>query len=230
MTPNHSSETVRLNVGGTKYEVSNSLIKSYPESLLFAKWIEGKPKPSTGSLEDLMSPRKVIVQELFFDRNGVRFQYVLDYMRDQKVHLAAGFSQGSIRQELDHFGFKNVPADAIDGGSANLLEVAEHVVKVDEDYQKIIGDFKTAREGEIIAYWIYKQYMKDGSLSLKLKEDVNHYVLNVARALFGDANAGSFKPVMNKYLSKYGLVLKSHSLTEKRPNGLEYNFFSAKIV
>mmetsp|Transcript_10454 Transcript_10454/g.10099 ORF Transcript_10454/g.10099 Transcript_10454/m.10099 type:complete len:214 (+) Transcript_10454:1080-1721(+) len=110
---------------------------------------------------------------VFIDRNGVRFQYVLDYMRDQKVHSAIGASGASIRKELEYFGFDNIPADAIDVSSANL-EVAEIVVMVNKEYKQTIDDSKTARDGEIVAHWIYKKYMNNGSLGLNITTSANH--------------------------------------------------------
>lgn len=65
-------------------------------------------------------------------------------------------SHGSIdsaRIELEYFGFENaVPVEAITRGRANLPNVAEHIVMVDTDYQQVVADSKTPREGAIIAH------------------------------------------------------------------------------
>jgi hypothetical protein len=63
-------KAIRLNVGGTRYEVSRSLMEMYPDTMLARLTSD-----DWSNADD---------QEVFIDRNGPRFQYVLDYMRDQK--------------------------------------------------------------------------------------------------------------------------------------------------
>jgi hypothetical protein len=61
---NQEARIVRLNVGGARYDISRTLIEGYPDtmlaSLISERWQED---PTT---------------EIFIDRNGQRFQYVLD--------------------------------------------------------------------------------------------------------------------------------------------------------
>jgi hypothetical protein len=85
-TKNDTSKVVRLNVGGTHYEVSRSLMEMYPDTML-ARMISDE-----WSNED--------DQEVFIDRNGPRFQYVLDYMRDQKAALAMNVTKESNKGDL----------------------------------------------------------------------------------------------------------------------------------
>ena len=223
MTTN-SPKTVRLNVGGTKYEISTSLIDMYPDTMLARmisdRWQQHDDDDNDGTTTE---------EGVFIDRNGVRFQYVLDYMRDQKVHSAIGASCASIRKELEYFGFDNVPADAIDVSSANL-EVAEHVVMVNKEYKQIVDELKLARDGEVVAHWIYKEYMKNGSFKL----DMNTSVSQVGSSSYSEAYAviqrnayDSFKLTINKSLSKYGLMVNSlvYDL-----NIVSYSFDLAKIV
>jgi BTB/POZ domain len=105
-TSNDHSEIIHLNVGGTHYKISRSLIEQYPATVL-AKMISKEWSSSDNN-------------EIFIDRNGQRFRYVLDYMRDQKAHLAMDVSKDSILTELDYFGFGNVPLDSIDVGKASF--------------------------------------------------------------------------------------------------------------
>ena len=175
----HSPKTIRLNVGGTKYEVAKSLFATYPDTML-ATMISDHTTKTEVLFLDRNGLRRGEHEELFIDRNGHRFQYVLDYMRDQHVHSMVGVSCASIRKEFEYFGFFNIPNDAIDGGSANL-DVAEHIVMVIKESTKLEDDLKTARDSEIIANWIFHEYMKAGWLSLRLHEDVNrsvHYVMH----------------------------------------------------
>jgi hypothetical protein len=85
---------INFNVGGTKYEVSDSLLDRYPDSMLRKissdTWQEGATDKST--------------EEIFIDRNGERFQYVLDYLRDSCVELPMSIPKGQLVADLDYFG------------------------------------------------------------------------------------------------------------------------------
>jgi hypothetical protein len=65
----NNAPTITFDVGGTIYKVSRSLINQYPDTMLARMvsdtWLNGNQK-----------------EPLFIDRNGERFQYCLDYMRD----------------------------------------------------------------------------------------------------------------------------------------------------
>merc|ERR1740129_2236677 len=81
--------TFKLNVGGTKYEVSNSLLDCFPNSMLRRitsdAWREGATDSQT--------------MEIFIDRNGERFQYILDFMRDNVVVLPLSVPRGQLITE-----------------------------------------------------------------------------------------------------------------------------------
>ena len=57
--------TVKLNVGGRHYEISSELIEKFPDSVL------------STLVSDCQDP----TEEVFIDRNGDMFAYVLDFMR-----------------------------------------------------------------------------------------------------------------------------------------------------
>ena len=213
--PNRSPKTIRLNVGGTKYEVAKSLIETYPDTML-ATMISDHISKTEVLFLDRNGLRRGEHEELFIDRNGHRFQYVLDYMRDQNVYSMVGVSCASIRKEFDYFGFFNIPKDAIDGGSAKL-----------ED------DLKTARDSEVIANWIYHEFMKAGWLNLRLVEHVNrsvHYVMHGRQHnnVFND----NWKPAINAVLvPKYGLFLRTIASkdTTVRPFAKVFSFDLVKF-
>ncbi|CAB9519416.1 PotAssium voltage-gated channel [Seminavis robusta] len=87
MATTSSTKTAELNVGGSKYEVSRSLIEQYPDTML-ARLVS-----ETWQRDE---------QEIFIDRSGLRFQYVLDYMRDKKVHVGLGILVAAIKTELQY--------------------------------------------------------------------------------------------------------------------------------
>jgi hypothetical protein len=118
---NENNKVIRLNVGGTRYEVSRLLIEMYPDTML-ARLISDE-----WSGED--------DQEVFIDRDGPRFQYVLDYMRDQKTTLAMNINKESVLTELEYFGFANIPSESIDQKLSNTLAQG-HIEATQIDFAK----------------------------------------------------------------------------------------------
>ena len=114
---NTNSATIRLNVGGTSYEVSRSTIEQYPDTMLARMVSEAWNSDDSGDESDKDK------KELFIDRNGERFQYVLDYMRDgSDVSLPVLVSKEGFLKDLEYFGFENVnPTNVF--SSSNYLQV-----------------------------------------------------------------------------------------------------------
>jgi hypothetical protein len=96
-----TNKIVTFNVGGTRYEVSRSLLNQFPNSMLCKS-------ASEQWQEDPDS-------EIFIERDGARFKYVLDYMRDGKVDVPITQTQASILAELKYFGI-----DVVDNESGNV--------------------------------------------------------------------------------------------------------------
>ena len=87
-----SPTTIQFNVGGIQYVVSRSLLEMFPDTMLASlaspRW--------TSTVTDGETPKPI-----FIDRNGERFQYILDYMRDNcKVNLPISISPDAIITEL----------------------------------------------------------------------------------------------------------------------------------
>ena len=90
--PSHAP--IKFNVGGTRYEVSQSLLDRFPESMLARicseTWQEGVTSEDTDGKG-----------EIFIDRNGERFQYVLDYMRDDFVLLPLSIPRAQLISDME---------------------------------------------------------------------------------------------------------------------------------
>ena len=85
-----SDKTVKFNVGGQVYEVSQSVLDMHPASML-AK--------STSKLWKKES-------NIFIERDSARFHFVLDYMRDGKVTISVTESKETVMAELEYFGIE----------------------------------------------------------------------------------------------------------------------------
>ncbi len=64
--------TVKLNVGGSVYEISKSLLDQYPDTML-ARMVSDTWSSGRNSGQNTC---------LFIERDGERSRYCLDYMRD----------------------------------------------------------------------------------------------------------------------------------------------------
>ena len=99
--PPTNSHIVTFNVGGNIYSVSRSLLQQHPDTMIARlasdKW-NGGTNNSTA---------------LFIERDGERFRYVLDYMRDGVVRLPTNIPKEALYQDLNYYGFQNVRPFAI---------------------------------------------------------------------------------------------------------------------
>jgi hypothetical protein len=95
-----SQTIIKFNIGGIRYEVSQSLLQSYPDTMLAKCAAEQWHKDPNA--------------ETFIDRNGLRFQYVLDYLRDGKVYLPPTVAKASLISDLQYYGVENIQEDKMD--------------------------------------------------------------------------------------------------------------------
>jgi hypothetical protein len=102
-TTSKKESMVRLNVGGQRYDVPKSLFDLYPSSMLGRLVSEEWGRKNTGTNNNHDDD-----DIIFIDRNGYRFQYVLDYMRDQEVNLPMTESIEATKRELEYYGLEGV--------------------------------------------------------------------------------------------------------------------------
>lgn len=117
-----SCSRVKFNVGGRHYEVPRSLIETLPSTMLGRMTSETWQKDPEATL--------------FIDRNGERFQYCLDYMRDGAVWLPLNVPKEGILLDLDYFGFEEVDTTKIHGGRSNLA-AGQHLIKCKEEHERV---------------------------------------------------------------------------------------------
>jgi hypothetical protein len=92
---NSGTDTVTFNVGGRLFEVSLSTLDRYPRSLLSQLVREQWPRGARGNAA------------VYLDRDGERFRYILDLMRDQKVKLPCTESREMFIREVKHLGLES---------------------------------------------------------------------------------------------------------------------------
>lgn len=91
---NTKQTTVKFNVGGKVFEISRSLLDSFPETMIYKAasetWMQENSEP------------------IFIERDCDRFHYVLDYMRDGYCSLPYHTTIDAVLNELSYFGFDKV--------------------------------------------------------------------------------------------------------------------------
>lgn len=92
-----------FNIGGKSFQVSRDLLDKYPESMMLrvvAELWEQERKTSK-------------VKSIFIDRDGDRFVYVLDYMRNGSVTLPITVSKDSFLSDLNYYNIGDPQENAV---------------------------------------------------------------------------------------------------------------------
>lgn len=115
-----------LDVGGITYRISRSLLDQYPDTMLSRMASETWHK----------NPGETI----FVERDGRRFAFVLDFMRDAKVSFPAGvpnsgITKSSILDELSYFGFVNVDEGCVQADFQEF-QGAKYIAQITEGFEK----------------------------------------------------------------------------------------------
>ena len=157
------SSIIKLNVGGVRYDVSQSLLDRFPCSMLSKlvsdTWIEGAMDEDT--------------KEVFIDRNGERFQYVMDYMRDGVVELPMSIPRGQLVMDMNYFGIDyqdcNItlsvanPKDLFHCLGRYRIYFTEKEVEIEARYRAVAAE-KLAND---IAMAFFSQLQRDKEFSRK---------------------------------------------------------------
>ncbi|KAL3911903.1 MAG: hypothetical protein SGARI_001418, partial [Bacillariaceae sp.] len=92
--------TINFDVGGTVFKVSKSLLDRYPQSMLAAVASE-RWNADVAASQQTTKP-------IFLDRDGERFRFVLDYLRDLKVQLPLSVPKAQFCADLEYYGLDTV--------------------------------------------------------------------------------------------------------------------------
>lgn len=114
-----SEAIVKLNVGGTRYEVARSLIETHPDTMI-ARMISKEWQRNTDA-------------EIFIERDGSRFKYFLDYLRDGKVSLPVNVSRESVLDDLKYYGVDGEDIVKYDAKVADVNSLFLHRMKLSEE-------------------------------------------------------------------------------------------------
>jgi hypothetical protein len=108
----------KFNVGGTRYEVSQSLVNSFPNTLLAKSASKQWNEDSSA--------------EIFIERDGSSFQHVLCYMRDGHANLPVCVSKDAVLEDLKYYGFEDVNVESIVDTAAQAFGFGKSALLVEE--------------------------------------------------------------------------------------------------
>ena len=91
VTPTKAA-TVKLNVGGSYYEVSRCLFGQRPDSMLARLTC------------DMWQTEESIEEAIFIDRDGEMFSLVLNYLRYGSIELPTSLPMSMFEREMDYYG------------------------------------------------------------------------------------------------------------------------------
>ena len=188
----NNSKTVRLNVGGTKYEVAKDTIEKYPGTMLarlISETWEGKDDKKRAREED----------EIFIDADGLQFRFVLEYMRHQKVDLPMGISTKSVLHNLQYFGFDSIHPDSVTLASSNM-EAARHMILCDKERKQKKKELSWTVDFSEIAHRFFKEFSQNGGV-LKFRNPGYFCTSPMPKEPLA---------VFQECLSEYGLCYKNH--------------------
>jgi len=86
-----SKGVVKFNVGGIIYEVARSLLEAHPDTMV-ARMVSEEWQ------------QEKLEAGIFIERDGSRFKYFLDYLRDGKISLPLSESKEAIVDDLKYYG------------------------------------------------------------------------------------------------------------------------------
>ena len=198
---------IEFDVGGTVYKVSKSLLDMFPDTMLASlaspRWNQHSEQAESESTEQ---------KPIFIDRNGERFQYVLDYMRDNgTVNLPPTISQDAVINDLEFFGFENVKTvgtfKLACPSTRNIIDTVQYFKTFFSEKDKAIKTLEEETERKRACFELAKVCFKDVQRTHVLS--VNIYLCSpaeyVAKAIIQEKDG--WRETFDSFLKGVGLKL-----------------------
>lgn len=145
---NTSSGVVNINVGGTKYTVYKKTLQDYGESNLTKLYLAEAEKQEKD--KDV---------NIFFDRDGDLFKYILRYMQQKELHLPEGYNDiDALVKEAQYYSVKGLPDELEKYKKKSEAVILVEVLYAEHYLHCTLGTYKsstfltffTAKEGSYI--------------------------------------------------------------------------------
>ena len=188
-------EVAKFNVGGHLYEVARTLLEQHPDTMLARSASETwQQDPET---------------EIFLERNGIRFQYVLDYLRDGKVFLPVTESKEALIQDLKYFGIE-ANGDMINDSDSKLYTMPSGMSAIRKELSELeleIARLELDRASKNLAVKCVKEFYSSAA-----SHEVRSFKIRRNTVAFGSmSNGGNKIEMCNRHLEKFRLKMKSEN-------------------
>ena len=163
------ADTVVFNVGGVRYELARSTLLLHPDPMLAV----------------LVSERwesEEVKEPLFVDRDGQRFQFVLDFYRDGRARVPVDLFS-SVQAEFEYFG---LPKSAVSKDPVYFRTSLDAVIKL---------KLKQAYTG--LAIHLLKTAVATGRYKLVFSQNVIYKTFGMEKDLF---NGNELKSVIQRII------------------------------
>ena len=173
---------VRLNVGGTRYDVARDTLErcegSMLAKLISERWNEGRTDDK---------------EVIFIDHNGRLFEFVLDYLRNNKVYLSSSISRAAIKDEFEYYGID--------------VDMGKVVERYGMEYTRSLAAEMEATQRNLFAL---RNDLTNQALHLKESKFLNGRINRLSLGVI----LNSFAMVLAAFLIAYGLLIVSSSLDQ----------------
>ena len=162
---------------------------------------------------------------IFIDRNGERFAYVLDYMRDNKINLPITIPKAAMVDDLNYYGFDNIDSIPITIYTP-LHAFLKQTKSIEDTFNTQIREMEQVVRNQLAAV---EEQVNDTRIKIDcmtfardcLQKVMKNQSLNVIISLPDYADVVDDKEQIEKYLNMCGL-----SWSGKRVGNLyELDFF-----
>ncbi|XP_065154659.1 potassium voltage-gated channel subfamily V member 1 [Paramisgurnus dabryanus] len=124
-----------INVGGSRYILSQELLASHPETRL------GKLALSTrDSALDLCDDADFMENEYFFDRNSQTFQYIMNFYKTGRLHVREELCVISFLQEIEYWGIDELRIDSCCRDKYYRRKEIKESMEINKDSEVIDSD------------------------------------------------------------------------------------------
>ena len=98
-----NTKVIKFNVGGSRYEVAKSLLEAHPGTML--------TRMASDQWHDDSEA------EIFIERDGERFKFCLDYLRDGKILLPITVRKEAVLQDLKYYNIEVQDVNVVEYGA-----------------------------------------------------------------------------------------------------------------
>jgi len=218
----NSNKTVLFDVGGKIYRVARSLLKQHSDTMLARiasdTWCSIDHKEEVGKNNNRNNGNNnnndnTNDNKLFIERNGDRFQYVLDFMRDGGyVSLPTNIPKDALLQDLAYFGFQDIdPAKITVTVSASLFSDCH------DHFELYLEKIKVTRKLLDLVVYCLSEYKTHGKLRVIVKYDYKKDLYCTACNMI---NSQQLRQEFGSHLEEIGLKIKSVEYNSSNENNM----------